>query len=133
ELREWADFEVRNRLLGVPGVAEVEVLGGHLRQFQVQLDPERMAALGVSLSEVLAAARRSNENAAGGFMAQGAIEWTVRAVGRAANVGDLLATVVAMRESTPVLLGDVAEVREASAVRRGMAHGLSGEIVSLRV
>jgi cobalt-zinc-cadmium resistance protein CzcA len=133
ELREWADFEVRNRLLGVPGVAAVEVLGGHLRQFQVQLDPERMAALGVSLSEVLAAARRSNENAAGGFMAQGAIEWTVRAVGRAATVGDLRATVVAVRESTPVLLGDVAEVREAPAVRRGMAHGLLGEIVSLRV
>jgi cobalt-zinc-cadmium resistance protein CzcA len=133
ELRELADFEVRNRLLGVPGVAAVEVLGGHLREFQVQLDPERMAALGVSLSEVLAAARRSNENAAGGFMTQGAIEWTVRAVGRATDVGDLRATVVAVRESTPVLLGDVAEVREAPAVRRGMAHDLSGEIVSLRV
>ena len=133
ELRDLADFEVRNRLLGVPGVAAVEVLGGHLRQFQVQLDPERMAALGVTLDEVLAAVRRSNENAAGGFVVQGAIEWTVRAVGRAANVGDLRATVVAVRENTPVLLGDVAEVREASAVRRGMAHGLGSEIVSLRV
>ena len=124
ELRELAEFEVRNRLLGVPGVAAVEVLGGYLRQFQVQLDPERMAALGVTLNEVLTAARRSNENAAGGFVTQGSIEWTVRAVGRAANVGDLRATVVAVRENTPVLLGDVAEVREAPAVRRGMAHRL---------
>lgn len=133
ELRELADFEVRNRLLGVPGVAAVEVLGGHLRQFQVQLDPDRMAALGVTLDQVLAAVRRSNENAAGGFVTQGALEWTVRTVGRAANVGDLRATAVAMRENTPVLLADVAEVREAPAVRRGMAHGLGSEIVSLRV
>ncbi|HEV7506573.1 MAG TPA: efflux RND transporter permease subunit [Thermoanaerobaculia bacterium] len=133
ELRELADFEVRNRMLGVPGVAAVEVLGGHLRQFQVQLDPERMAALGVTLNEVLAAVRGANENAAGGFVAQGSIEWTVRAVGRAANVGDLRSTVVTVRENTPVLLGEVAEVREAPAVRRGMAHGLGSEIVSLRV
>ncbi len=132
-LRDLADFEVRNRMLGVPGVAAVEVLGGHLRQFQVQLDPERMAALGVTLQEALAAVRRSNESAAGGFLAQGSIEWTVRALGRAANVGDLRATVVAVRENVPVRLADVAEVREAPAVRRGMAHGLGSEIVSLRV
>ena len=133
ELRDLGEFEVRNRLLSVPGVAAVEVMGGHLRQFQVQLDPERMAALGVTLSEVLASVERSNENAAGGFVTQGPIEWTVRAVGRAANVGDLRATVVAVRENTPVLLGEVAEVREAPAVRRGMAHGLGSEIVSCRI
>jgi heavy metal efflux system protein len=133
ELRDLADFEVRNRLLGVPGVAAVEVLGGHLRQFQVQLDPERMAALGVTLGEVLRAVERSNENAAAGFVVQGSIEWTVRAVGRAESVGDLRATVVAVRDTTPVLLGEVAEVREAPAVRRGMAHGLAEEIVNCRI
>ena len=133
ELRDLAEYELRNRLLGVPGVAAVEVLGGHLRQFQVQLDPDRMAALGVTLNEVLDAVRRSNENAAGGFVTQGSIEWTVRAVGRAGNVGDLRATVVAVRDTTPVLLGEVAEVREAPAVRRGMAHGLGSEIVNCRI
>lgn len=133
ELRDLAEYELRNRLLGVPGVAAVEVLGGHLRQFQVQLDPGRMAALGVTLDEVMTAVRRSNENAAGGFVAQGSVEWTVRAVGRAENVGDLRATVVAMRDTTPVLLGEVAEVREAPAVRRGMAHGLGSELVNCRV
>ncbi|MFP5285169.1 MAG: efflux RND transporter permease subunit, partial [Thermoanaerobaculia bacterium] len=132
ELRDLAEFEVRNRLLGVPGVAAAEVLGGHLRQFQVQLDPERMAALGVTLGEVMTAVERSSENAAGGFVVQGSIEWTVRAVGRAENVGDLSATVVAVRDTTPVLLGEVAEVREAPAVRRGLAHGMAEEIVSCR-
>ncbi len=133
ELRDLADYEVRNRLLGVPGVAAVEVLGGHLRQFQVQLDPSRMAALAVTLGEVMTAVEKSNENAAGGFIAQGSVEWTVRAVGRAENVGDLRATVVAIRDTTPVLLGEVAEVREAPAVRRGMAHGLGSEIVNCRI
>ena len=133
ELRDLADYELRNRLLGVPGVAAVEVLGGHLRQFQVQLDPDRMAALGVTLNEVMDAVGRANENAAGGFVSQGSIEWTVRAVGRAGNVGDLRATVVAVRDTTPVLLGELAEVREAPAVRRGMAHGLGSEIVNCRI
>lgn len=133
ELRDLADFEVRNRLLAVPGVAAVEVLGGHLRQFQVQLDPDRLAARGITLGEVLAAVERSNENAAGGFVAQGPVEWTVRAVGRAETVADLSTTVVAMREGTPVLLGEVADVREAPAVRRGLAHARGAEIVSLRV
>jgi cobalt-zinc-cadmium resistance protein CzcA len=81
----------------------------------------------------MTAVRRSNENAAGGFVVQGSIEWTVRAVGRAENVGDLRATVVALRDNTPVLLGEVAEVREAPAVRRGMAHGLGSELVSCRI
>ena len=84
-LRDLAEFEVKNRLLAVPGVAAVERLGGYLRQFQVQLDPERMSARGVSLDEVLHAVEESNLNASGGFVAQGPMEWTVRAVGRAAT------------------------------------------------
>ncbi|MGH9869518.1 MAG: efflux RND transporter permease subunit [Candidatus Polarisedimenticolia bacterium] len=132
-LRDLAEFEVRNRLLAVPGVAAVERLGGYLRQFQVQLDPERMSARGVTLDEVLHAVEGSNVNAAGGFVVQGPMEWTVRAVGRASTVEDLRATVVAVRGTTPVLLGDVTDVREAPAIRRGLAHRLRGEVVSCRV
>ena len=84
-LRDLAEFEVKNRLLAVPGVAAVERLGGYLRQFQVQLDPDRMSARGVTLDEVLHAVEGANRNAAGGFVVQGPMEWTVRAVGRAAE------------------------------------------------
>ncbi|HJQ82856.1 MAG TPA: efflux RND transporter permease subunit [Candidatus Binatia bacterium] len=132
-LRDLAEFEVRNRLLAVPGVAAVERLGGYLRQFQVQLDPDRMAARGVSLDEVMHAVDGANLDAAGGIIAQGPMEWTVRAVGRIRNSEDLYGTVVAIRGTTPVLLGDVADVREAPAVRRGLAHRLRGEVVSCRV
>lgn len=132
-LRDLAEFDVRNRLLAVRGVAAVEVLGGHLRQFQVQLDTDRLAARGVTLDEITHALSGANENAAGGFVVLGSTEWAVRAVGRASGVEDLRQTVVAVRSGTPVLLGDVAEVREDAAVRRGIAHRLRGEVVSARV
>jgi cobalt-zinc-cadmium resistance protein CzcA len=132
-LRDLAEFEVNNRLLAVPGVAAVERLGGYLRQFQVQLDPERMAARVVSLDDVMHAVEESNLNAAGGIVAQGSIEWTVRAIGRAQSVEDLRRTVVTTRGDVPVLLGDVADIREAAAVRRGVAHRLKGEVVSARI
>src|SRR3990172_7222225 len=81
-LRDLAEFDVNNRLLAVPGVAAVERLGGYLRQFQVQLDPDRMSARRASLSEVIHAVEGANLNAAGGFVVQGSMEWTLRAVGR---------------------------------------------------
>jgi cobalt-zinc-cadmium resistance protein CzcA len=132
-LRDLAEFDVRNRLLAVPGVAAVEVLGGHLRQFQVQLDTDRMAARAVTLAEVTHALESANENAAAGFVVQGSTEWAVRAVGRVNGLDDLRDTVVAVRAGTPVRLGDVADVREDAALRRGIAHRLEGEVVSARV
>jgi cobalt-zinc-cadmium resistance protein CzcA len=132
-LRDLAEFDVKNRLLAVPGVAAVERLGGYLRQFQVQIDPDRMSARRISLDEVMHAVGEANVNASGGFVRQGAMEWSVRAIGRAGGVEDLRQTVVAVRGTTPVFLGDIADVREAPAVRRGMAHRLQGEVVSARI
>lgn len=132
-LRDLAEFDVKNRLLAVPGVAAVERLGGYLRQFQVQIDPERMAARRVSLDEVIHAVGTSNVNASGGFVRQGPMEWSVRALGRAAGVDELRQTVVVVRGTTPVMIGDIADVREAPATRRGMAHRLKGEVVSARI
>ena len=132
-LRDLSEFDVRNRLLVVPGVAAVERLGGYLRQFQIQLDPERMSARRISLDEVIHSVEGANLNASGGFVTEGSMEWTVRAVGRARNVADIRDTVVAVRGTTPVVLGDVAEIREAPAIRRGIAHRLKGEVVSCRV
>jgi cobalt-zinc-cadmium resistance protein CzcA len=132
-LRDLAEFEVTNRLLAVPGVAAVERLGGYLRQFQVQLDPERMAARRISLDDVMHAVEESNVNASGGIVAQGPIEWTVRALGRVGTLEDLRRTVITTRGDVPVLLGDVADIREAPALRRGVAHRLRGEVVSARI
>jgi hypothetical protein len=71
-------------------------------------------------------------NASGGIIAQGSIEWTVQALGRAHTVDDLRRAVVTTRGDVPILLGDVADGREAAAVPRGVAHRLKGEVVSAR-
>ena len=132
-LRDLAEFEIKNRLLAVPGVAAVERLGGYLRQVQVQLDPTRMSARNVTLDEVLHAVQDANVNASGGFVTQGGTEWAVRAVGRIQTVDELRTTVVTVKERVPVMLGDIADILEAPAIRRGVAHRLDGEVVSCRV
>ena len=132
-LRDLAEFEIKNRLLAVPGVAAVERLGGYLRQFQIQIDPTRMSARNITFDEVMHAVEDANVNASGGFVTQGGTEWAVRAVGRAQSLDDLRTTVVAVKERVPVMLGDVADVVEAPALRRGVAHRLAGEVVSCRV
>ena len=133
-LRDLAEFEVNNRLLAVPGVAAVERLGGYLRQFQVQLDPDRMSARGVTLDEVLHAVGRVEPERLGRLRRAGAdgVDGARTGPG-AAPLDDLRRTVVAPRGDVPVLLGDVADVREGAAVRRGIAHRLQGEVVSCRV
>ena len=133
-LRDLAEFEVKNRLLAVPGVAAVERLGGYLRQFQIQLDPPRMAARNVTLDEVMHAVEDANVNASGGFVVQGGTEWAVRAVGPGADRRTSCARPSSpCKERVPIMLGDIADVREAPAVRRGVAHRLAGEVVSCRV
>jgi cobalt-zinc-cadmium resistance protein CzcA len=132
-LRDLAEFDIKNRLLAVPGVAAVERLGGYLRQFQIQIDPTRMSARNVTFDEVMHAVEDANVNASGGFVTQGGTEWAVRAVGRVQSLDDLRTTVVAVKERVPVMLGDVADVVEAPAVRRGVAHRLNGEVVSCRI
>lgn len=132
-LRDLAEFEIKNRLLAVPGVAAVERLGGYLRQFQIQIDPTRMSARDVTLDEVLHAVEGANVNASGGFVTQGGTEWAVRAVGRIQTIEELRTTVVAVKDRIPIMLGDIADVLEAPAVRRGIAHRLAGEVISCRV
>ncbi|MCS6798991.1 MAG: efflux RND transporter permease subunit [Myxococcota bacterium] len=132
-LRDLAEADVRHRLMAVPGVAAVDVLGGFLREVQVLLDPDRMAARGVGLESVLHALEGASVEVAAGHVVVGPLEWSVRGLGRPASLDELRETVVAVRGQTPVVLGDVADVREGPAVRRGLAHRLGGEVVACRV
>jgi cobalt-zinc-cadmium resistance protein CzcA len=133
QLRDLAEFDLRYRILAVPGVASVERLGGLLRQYQVQLDPNRMRALGIGLDQVLSAVRASNENAPGGVVSTGETEFSVRSLGRIASPEDLRRSVITARHGTPVTIGDVAAVVEGGAVRRGLARANGREVVSSRV
>ena len=119
ELRSVADWTIRRRLLAVPGVAQVIPIGGEVKQYQVLADPARMLATGVTLAEVVEAARGSNANASGGvFMSRGQ-EYVIRGLGRVRGVAEIANTVVAVRGGVPVLLGQVADVAVGPAPRFG--------------
>jgi CzcA family heavy metal efflux pump len=119
DLRTIADWTVRKRLLAVPGVAQVIPIGGEVRQYQVLVDPERLASAGVTLAEVMLAAREANQNSAGGVLMHSGQEYLIRGIGRARSVEDIARTVVAVHAGTPVLLGAVADVTIGSAPRYG--------------
>lgn len=119
EVRTLADWVVRPRLLTIPGVAQVITMGGGRKQFQVLVDPEKLTAFEVTLQDVEAALRQSNENATGGYVEQGAMEFLVRGIGRIQSISDLEESVVKATSGRAVALGDVAVVRKAAQIKRG--------------
>jgi HME family heavy-metal exporter len=120
ELRTLADWAVRQRLLTIPGVAQVFTMGGGRKQFQVLVDPDSLVRYGVGLDDVKAAVVASNENATGGYLdQQGPNELLVRALGRIQSIEDLKQVVVTIREGRPVSLAQVARVIEGPQVKRG--------------
>jgi CzcA family heavy metal efflux pump len=134
EMRTVADWTVRRRLLAVPGVSQVIPLGGEVKQYQVLVDPARLAAYGVTLGDVLHAAQGSNVNASGGVFTEGSQEYLIRGTGRVLGVPDLEATVVAVREGTPVLVRDLAEVRigAGTPIGRGSANAAPAVILTVQ-
>jgi len=119
ELRGVADWTIRRRLLAVSGVAQVIPIGGEVKQYQVLADPARMRSAGVTLADVLVAARGSNANASGGVYMDRGQEYVIRGIGRIRGVEDIAHTVVAVRHGTPVLLDQVAEITVGAAPKYG--------------
>jgi len=133
ELKEVADYLIRYKLQTVPGVVRVTSHGGERRQFEVVLDRARMASYGIALSEVIQALGESNENFSGSFIVGIATEMDVRGLGRIHSLEDLRSVVVAVRNGIPVLVKDIAEVRDGSAIRRGIVRANGREAVLLTV
>jgi len=120
ELRTLADWVVRQRLLTIPGVAQVFTMGGGRKQFQILVDPEKLLRFGVSLQQVKDAVVKSNENATGGYLdQQGPNELLVRALGRVQTVEDIEQIVVTIREGRPVTLAQIAKVAAGAQTKRG--------------
>src|SRR6058998_2554952 len=119
ELRSLDDWVIRPRLLGVSGVAQVMIIGGETKQYQVLVDPARLRDYGLTLKEVSNAVGGANVNASGGFLERPDLEYFVRARGRINNLDDLADSVIAVRNSTPILVKNVADVRIGPAIKRG--------------
>ena len=121
QAREVADFQIRPRLLTIPGVAQVIPIGGEVRQYRVSPDLPAMTAAGVKLAEVEDALRAFGTNTGGGFVDQFDQEYLIRNVARTTRIEDLRTLVVADGASGPVRLSQVASVDFAAAFRRGDA------------
>ena len=118
ELRTLAETVVRRRLLAVPGVSQVIATGGDQKQYEVLLRPASLLAYGVSARDVEAALERANQNTTAGFQAEQGQEYLVRAVGRLENAEMVGAVPVTTAAGAPVLVRDVATVREGPAIKR---------------
>jgi len=120
ELRAWAEFDLRNHLLAMPGVAQVSVIGGELPEYQVLVEQDRLRLYGLSMADVVAAADASHSTLSAGYLPDvGGLELPIRQSGRVRGPEDIAGTVVAFHEGAPITLGQVAEVRLGAAPKRG--------------
>lgn len=121
EVRTAADWQIRRRLLAIPGVAQVVPIGGGLKQYQIRVNPDKLKAYNITLDQVVQATKVSNKNFSGGFFQQYSKQYTVRGIGRAHSLDDLRQSVITERNNSPVTLGDVADVEIAAAQKIGDA------------
>lgn len=110
DLRTIADWTIRPRLLSTGGVAQVTVIGGDIKEYQILLDPGRMKHYGVSLDETLTAIRNMNRNASGGIIYEYGNEYIIRGLLQSNQTEELGKAMVAMRGDYPVLIRDVADI-----------------------
>lgn len=133
DIRTIADWNLRPRLLSTPGVANVIVLGGEYKQYQVQANPSLMKHYGVTLDELLEACLLSNNNSSGGFINDFGNEYIVRGITRTNELSELGNVVVKTIEGAPVKISDVAVIRIAPAPKIGDGSMRGGPAVILTV
>jgi heavy metal efflux system protein len=119
ELKTFEDWIVEPQYKSVPGVADDSGFGGGTMQYQVLLDPARIASVGLSVQQVEAALTANNDNAGGGFYSQGGQFFYVRGIGRLNTLEDIGNVVLAVHNGTPVLVKDVSRVVIGTAPRLG--------------
>lgn len=132
QLRELGEWDVRPQLLAVPGVSKVSVVGGHEKQYQVLVDPEKLQRFGVALQEVEEALADATRNGSGGFQADGYQENLIRILTRSRSLDDLRRTVVrAGATGEHLLVEHLAEVRTGAAINQRGDAGIDGQAAVL--
>lgn len=131
DIRTMQDWIVRKQLAGTPGVAEVNGWGGYVKQYEVAIDPDRLAAAGVTVADIYAALEAGNENTGGSYIEQYGQQYFIRGIGLARSLDDLGRIPVRTVGGTPVLVADVADVRLGHATRYGaVTRNGEGEVVA---
>ncbi|MBY0357907.1 MAG: CusA/CzcA family heavy metal efflux RND transporter [Candidatus Obscuribacterales bacterium] len=133
DLRTLADWTLRLRLMAVPGVSNVIVIGGETKQYQVLIDPEKLKQYDITLSQAVEAAAGSNINAPGGTLRTKESEELIRGLGRITSIEDLADTVITSRDGLPVLLKNVASIQIGPQFKVGDAivDGHAGVVLTV--
>lgn len=120
ELRAYAEFDLRNKLLAVPGVSQVSVIGGELPEYQVLVQQENLRLYDLPVNDVISAASQAHSTLSAGYLADvDSLELPIRQSGRVRSVGDIAGTVIKYHNGAPVTIGQVADVRLGPAPKRG--------------
>ena len=129
ELRSTQDWYVRYALQGVEGVAEVASIGGYVKEYQIDVDPDALRSYDIALSEVFNAVRGSNLDVGARTIEINAVEYVIRGLGFVKNLDDLRQTVITQRDNVPITLDQIASIEYGPALRRGALDKAGAEAV----
>ncbi len=134
DLRAFGEFELRNRLLSVPGVSQVVAIGGELPEYQVNVDQERLRLYDLTIKDVVEATGLTHSTAGGGYLLDvDGLEIPLRQTGRVQNVEDIRSTIIRYVNGTPITIGQIAEVQMGPALKRGTASEAGNPAVVLSI
>jgi len=120
DLRSYAEFDLRNKLLAIPGIAQVSVIGGDLPEYQVLVEQEQLRLYDLTIADVVNAAREAHSTLSAGYIADvDSLEMPIRQSGRVRSVEDVSGTVIKYHDGAPVTIGQVADVQLGPALKRG--------------
>ncbi|CAG1770782.1 partial Cobalt-zinc-cadmium resistance protein CzcA, partial [uncultured bacterium] len=129
DLREIQDWIIKPQLRNVPGVTEINTIGGYAKEFQVAPLPDRLVALGLTLQDLVAAIERNNANVGAGYIEKRGEQYLIRAPGQVASIADIGNIVIGSRQGVPTRIRDVAEVGIGKELRTGAATENGREVV----
>lgn len=129
DLREIQDWIIKPQLRNVPGVTEINSIGGFSKEFQVAPLPDKLMGYGLTLQDLVAAIARNNGNVGAGYIEKSGEQYLIRAPGQVANLEDIGNIIVSSRESVPIRMRDVAEVTIGKELRNGAATENGREVV----
>ena len=133
DVRTIADWTIRQRLLTIPGIAQVTVIGGGVKQYQALVSPDKLKQYGVTLKDISTALEKSNINSTGGFVDAQSQEYLIRNLARFYSLDELRNTVVSYRQGTPIKLGDVANIEFGAKIKRGDGGTMGDPAVILAI
>ncbi|MBN8644532.1 MAG: efflux RND transporter permease subunit [Planctomycetes bacterium] len=135
DLRAYAEFDLRNTLLAIPGVSQVSAIGGELPEYQINVKQDRLALYGLTVQDVVEAARKAHSTASAGYLTDvDRAELPMRQAARVTGVRDIASTMIVMKDGLPITIGEVAEVSLGGAPKRGTAasQGLPAVVMTIQ-